>query len=313
MNGGEEWVVGETGSRLDQESQREELDTLRSMKLVQSHLGNREMLKRAMRMFNQRINEKGSTILVTEYKESSAPKKLFRQQSRMVIDNFFNIPSRNRRVLDKLNSEQVKKISDTELHKSESKRKAALQESSRDGDDQAAASEEGKRRKHWREGGQRVKKMFRRQHVELEGTPKEEEVELDRQPKVGRKVRLPSDNVSAGQTSTARVHDQERKSRFSKSKSAHSFLNGSEVMEEVEPSEMKGGLRTGHKFKWRGREPKPSGGGRHQKKRGILKGDSPVTREGVFLFPQEDILPAHMLAQGTISPHVLLCSVCRLI
>ena len=303
---GEEWVVGETGSSLDyQQSQREELDTLRSMKLVQSRLANREMLKRAMRMFNQRIyvnptsvpSRKGNSILVTEYKESSAPKKLFRQQSRMVIDNFFNIPTRSRRVLDKLNSEQVRKISDTELRKSKSKRKAA-------------ASEEGTRKKHWKEGRKVANRVLKWQPTELEDThPEEEEVEWDHKPKVGRKVRLPSDNVSASQTSRARVHDKERELRLSKSKSAHSLLNGVEEVQEVEQSEMKGSLRGGHKLKWPRKEPKPGGGRRHWKKKGMLTGNEGVSKEGDFLASQQDVLPAHVLAQGTMSHRdVLFCS-----
>jgi len=277
-------VVGETGSRLDyQQSQREELDTLRSMKLVQSRLANREMLKQAMRMFNQRIyvnptsvpSRKGNSILVTEYKESSAPKKLFRQQSRMVIDNFFNIPTRSRRVLDKLNSEQVREISDTELRKSKSKRKTA------------AASEEAIRKKHWKEGRKVANKVLKWQPTELEDAhAEEEEVEWGHKPKVGRKVRLPSDNVSSSQTSRSRVHDKERELRLSKSKSAHSFLNGVEEVQEAEQSEMKESLRGGHKLKWPRKEPKPGGGRRQWKKKGMLTGNKSVSKEGDFLAPQ---------------------------
>jgi len=88
--------------------------------------------------------------------------------------------------------------------------------------------------------------------------------------------------------------------RLSKSKSAHSFLNGVEEVQEAEQSEMKESLRGGRKLKWPRKEPKPGGGRRQWKKKGMLTGNKSVSKEGDFLAPQQDILPAHVLAPGTM-------------
>ena len=63
---------------------------------------------------------------------------------------------------------------------------------------------------------------------------------------------------------------------------------------------MNGSLAAGHKLKWPRKEPKPGGGGGHWKKKQILRGKKGVSREGE-LAPQQDILPAHVLAQCTMS------------
>ena len=95
---------------------------------------------------------------------------------------------------------------------------------------------------------------------------------------------------------------------MSKSKSAHSFLNGVEQVQEVEHSELKGSLRGAHKLKWPRKEPKPGGGRRHGKMKGMLTGNEGVSKDGDFLAPQQDVLTAHMLAQGTVS-HTMCCYV----
>ena len=306
----EKWVVGETGSTLDfRESQKEELESLRSMKLVQAHLANRDTRKRAMRMFNQRIfmkpaqvpSHKGSSILVTGYQEAATSQKLLRQQSQVVIDNFFNIPRRNKRVLDKLSSEQVKQISDIELHKTRSKKftqEAKLTELK--GDDLADAPEEGKGTRRRLKGkllrGQAaVKKAVRPQPSEVEGShPQEEEGDHHQQQRAHHRIKLTSRNLS-GNTSTAKGAKKERRL---KSKFTHSILNGNEEDvetergsilngrdEEVEQLETDRSQRSGHKWKWHGQGKKPAGNWRHQEREARDRKLKANTAEGDFLVP----------------------------
>ena len=108
-------------------AQREELESIRSMKLVQAGRANRDMRSRARHMFNHRVDikssesstRKKSSILVTGF-QNNDPKEdaaMFRQESQMLIDSFFDIPTKNQRVLKKLNSEQLQAISDIEVSK----------------------------------------------------------------------------------------------------------------------------------------------------------------------------------------------------
>ena len=335
---GEKWVVGETGSALDyRESQKEELESLRSMKLVQSHLANRDTRKRAMRMFNQRIyvkpaqvpSHKGSSILVTGYQEAATSQKLLRQQSQVVIDNFFNIPRRSRRVLDKLSSEQVKHISDTELHKAQVKkfkREAALPELKES--DLADAPEEGKgtrrRSKEKLQRGQSaLKKAVRRQSGEFEGSLPQEEEEVDHphRQRGHRRVKLTSRNITRD-TSTAKGSNKvERKL---KSKLTHSILNGdsedveklgaerSPILnghdEEVEQLETERSQSSGRKWRWHRQGKKSTGSWRHQEretrdgklKANRAKGDflTPMPTQGMIINGclQVPTFPAYLLA-----------------
>ena len=332
---GEKWVVGETGSTIDyRESQKEELESLRGMKLVQTHLANRDTRKRAMRMFNRRIyvkpaqvpNHKGSSILVTGYQEAATSQKLLRQQSQVVIDNFFNIPRRNKRVLDKLSSEQVKQISDTELHKTRSKkftRETTLPELK--GDDLADAPEEGKgtRRRlkgKLQRGQAALKKAVRRQPSEIEGShPQEEEVDHHQRQRAHRRIKLTSKNITRN-TSAAKGDKREGL----KSKSTHSILNGgneedveqleterSPILnghdEEVEQLETDRSQRSGRKWRWHRQGKKPTGSWRHQERDargGKLK---PNTAEGDFLAP----LPAQgMIINGCLQVHTYQAYTC---
>ena len=323
---GEKWVVGETGSTLDyRESQKEELESLRGMKLVQAHLANRDTRKRAMRMFNQRIymkpaqvpSHKGSSILVTGYQEAANSQKLLRQQSQVVIDNFFNIPRRNKRVLDKLSSEQVKQISDTELHKTRSKnftREAKLPELK--GDDLVDGPEESKGAKRrlkgkLKRGQAALKKAVRRQPSEIEGShPQEEEVDHHHQQRAHRRIKLTSKNITMN-TSAAKGDNKERKLN---SKPTHSILNGgneedveterSTILngrdEEVEQLETERSQRSGHKWRWHRPGKKPTGSWRHEERDardGKLKAN---TAEGDFL----PALPAQgMIINGCSQVH----------
>ena len=305
----EKWVVGETGSTLDyRESQKEELESLRSMKLVQAHLANRDTRKRAMRMFNKRIfmkpaqvpSHKGSSILVTGYQEAATSQKLLRQQSQVVIDNFFNIPRRNKRVLDKLSSEQVKQISDTELHKTRSKKftqEAKLPELK--GDDLADAPEEGKgtRRRlkgKLQRGQAALKKAVRRQPSEVEGShPQGEEGDHHHRQRGHHRIKLTSQSMSRN-TSTVKGGKRERL----KSKFTHAILNGNEEDvetergsilngrdEEVEQLETDRSQRSDRKWRWHRQGKKPAGNWRHQEtgaREGKLKANN---AEGDFLAP----------------------------
>ena len=335
---GEKWVVGETGSALDyRESQKEELESLRSMKLVQSHLANRDTRKRAMRMFNQRIyvkpaqvpSHKGSSILVTGYQEAATSQKLLRQQSQVVIDNFFNIPRRSRRVLDKLSTEQVKPISDTELHKAQVKkfkREAALPELKES--DLADAPEEGKGTKRrlkekLQKGQAALKKAVRRQSGEFEGSLPQEEEEVDHphRQRGHRRVKLTSRNITRD-TSTAKGSNKvERKL---KSKLTHSILNGdsedveklgaerSPILngrdEEVEQLETERSQSSGRKWRWHRQGKKSTGSWRCQEretrdgklKANRAKGDflTPMPTQGMIINGclQVPTLPAYLLA-----------------
>jgi len=78
--------------------------------------------------------------------------------------------------------------------------------------------------------------------------------------------------------------------------------------EEVEQSDMNGSLRAGHKLKWPRKEPKPGGGGGHWKKKRMLRGKKGMSREG-DLAPQQDILPANVLAHAMYNVTRMCCYV----
>ncbi len=128
------WVVGEkaTGAKLGslQDAQRKELETLKSMGLVQKGVAKKGVEKLTARMFNvlvkrggkQHHKSRGAAILVTGYEDDAETKMadMIRQQSEVVITNLFNIQSRNRRVLNRLSSFQKHNIEDIEFRKAQS-------------------------------------------------------------------------------------------------------------------------------------------------------------------------------------------------
>ena len=117
------------------EDQEEDLDQLRSMKVVKKHLAERETFARARRIFNRRVvprptSARYTSFLVSGYKEpvEEDMADYIRQQSVVVIDNFFNIPPKERRVLDRLTSTQMRWISDAELGKLQTHQSGQLEE-----------------------------------------------------------------------------------------------------------------------------------------------------------------------------------------
>ena len=136
---GDRVVVGsrDIGSALEDkimEAQEEELHELRTMKVVQKHLEKRETFARARRMFNRRVVarptlSRRASFLVTAYEETdeSEVADYIRQQSEFVIDNFFSIPPKERRVLDRLTSTQMRWISDAELEKAKARQSGQLE------------------------------------------------------------------------------------------------------------------------------------------------------------------------------------------
>ena len=131
-------VVGrrEIGGRFKEqvlEAQEEELDQLRSMEVVKKHLSKRETFARARRMFNRRVvprpsSSRHTSFLVSGYEEpvKEDVADYIRQQSVVVIDNFFSIPPKERRVLNRLTSTQMRWISDAELAKVEARKGGRL-------------------------------------------------------------------------------------------------------------------------------------------------------------------------------------------
>ena len=118
------------------ETQQEELDTLRQQKIVQTKLADRRTKSRANHMFNRRLFVKPSAkrsrrnkggILVTgiEQENDAVSVEYFRQESQLYVSNFFRNPSHNRRVLQRLNSEQIRGISDIELRKAQARRRSS--------------------------------------------------------------------------------------------------------------------------------------------------------------------------------------------
>ena len=112
--------------------QNEELDTLRSRGIVQKRLLDRRMRSKAHHLFNNRLyvnpnssqgRTKKSSILVTGEEQDNTPSAEFiRQESQIYIDNFFRTPSKNQRVLQRLNSTQISGIKNTEIKKASVKK-----------------------------------------------------------------------------------------------------------------------------------------------------------------------------------------------
>ena len=122
-------MVGEVGggARERRKEDEEELKSIRRMGVVKKRLQEEDKMKKnARKMFKQRIfflpdpTQKSNCILVTGYEEVGAARKvaeLIRQQSIVVIENFFNQPSKPPRVLEKLTS--LHTTEDTDMRKGE--------------------------------------------------------------------------------------------------------------------------------------------------------------------------------------------------
>ena len=111
------WVVGQFGGGVRNRSKgdEEELKHLRNMGVVRERLKEREKVRsQAVKFFKHRYEldpestQKSSCILVTGYEEGAGQNaaELIRQQSTVVINNFFNQPTNSRAVLSRLTSAQ---------------------------------------------------------------------------------------------------------------------------------------------------------------------------------------------------------------
>ena len=111
----------------------QELSELNQLGIVQKHTRDRKMHTHAQHMFNHRIRvkpspsdtagaRKSSSMLITgvgEEEEGAGMEKaaveMVRKQSRLVLDNFLKIPSKKKRVLNRLSSMQIRDIGRAEL------------------------------------------------------------------------------------------------------------------------------------------------------------------------------------------------------
>ena len=124
------WIVGrQTLGKLSssfEDSQKKELEDIKSMQIVKNHLANRRRARSlANRMFNARVNNsrtKTSILLTGSEPDQEEMVEAMRHMNRFVIEKFLQTQSRNRRVLDRLNSIQTKTISDIEVGKAQIRR-----------------------------------------------------------------------------------------------------------------------------------------------------------------------------------------------
>ena len=122
-----DWIVGRKNlgelSSSFEDSQKKELEDIKGMQIVQSHLANRRRARSlANRMFNARVNNrqtKTSILLTGSEPDQQEMVEAMRHMNRFVIEKFLQTQSRNRRVLDRLNSIQMKAISDIQVGKAE--------------------------------------------------------------------------------------------------------------------------------------------------------------------------------------------------
>ena len=119
--------VGEKGVK-DRHKDEEELKDLRTLGVVQERLKEREKVQaQAHKIFKHRYEldpestHKSSTILVTGYEEGEGGAQkvaeLIRQQSQVVIQNFFKRPMKSQAVLSRLTSTQLHSIEASERRK----------------------------------------------------------------------------------------------------------------------------------------------------------------------------------------------------
>ena len=120
-----DWIVGRKNlgelSSSFEESQKKELEDIKGMQIVKNHLANRRRARSlANRMFNARVNNrrtKTSILLTGSEPDQQEMVEAMRHMNRFVIEKFLQTQSQNRRVLDRLNSIQMKAISDIEVGK----------------------------------------------------------------------------------------------------------------------------------------------------------------------------------------------------
>lgn len=125
-------------SRREQE-QRNELREIEEMGIVRGHQSKqvRNHIRNHVshRMFNHRLmikpdsseRSRKSSVLVTSVNdEEEEARKLFRQQSRVVIEGLFQLPSHDQRVLERLSDEQISDIKSKEMAKLKKHSKKSL-------------------------------------------------------------------------------------------------------------------------------------------------------------------------------------------
>lgn len=93
---------------------------------IRNHVARMSNHRLMIKPRGQRTERKKSSVLVTSMEDSEEnARQLYRQESRVVIEGFMQAPSHKQRVLEKLSSSQVKRISDTLMrgrYKKKSKR-----------------------------------------------------------------------------------------------------------------------------------------------------------------------------------------------
>ena len=137
-----------------QRGRREELEELRSKGMVKLRLAEPGARDRALRMFSKlrkhgrRPSSKGkklncgslgrkrggvvgegveerrkqSRVIVTEFQDNEQMARMVRQQSLALVEKLFSVPSKEQRVLQRLNSQQLQLIGAAELRKSRTSR-----------------------------------------------------------------------------------------------------------------------------------------------------------------------------------------------
>lgn len=132
-----------TPFRAQQENRRKEqvreLAAIEELGVVRSNTGEDSRVRNHIhnhitRMSNHRLTikphrgrgteRKKSSVLVTSMEDTEeAARQLYHQQSKVVIEGFMQAPTHKQRVLDKLSSAQVKRISETLLQSRNRKRR----------------------------------------------------------------------------------------------------------------------------------------------------------------------------------------------
>ena len=148
------WVVGRQNfSELNsnfEESQKKELEDIKDMQIVKNHLANRRRARSlANRMFNARVNNsrtKTSILLTGSEPDQEEMVEAMRHMNRFVIEKFLQTQSRNRRVLDRLNSIQMKTISDIEVAKAHTRKQEPMRRRSDSSIHEAMIVEEAEER-----------------------------------------------------------------------------------------------------------------------------------------------------------------------
>lgn len=124
------WIVGQRNlgemHTSFEEDQKKELEDLKSLQIVKTHLSNRRRANNlANRMFNRRVNNsrtKTSILLTGSEPDQEEVMKAMRNMNRFVIEKFLHTQSQNRRVLERLESKHIlRAISDIEVTKAKAR------------------------------------------------------------------------------------------------------------------------------------------------------------------------------------------------